>query len=122
MLDKRRSTLIVAVVMTLLSSYALMTHHGQFLLHPAMQLVLGMATASTLVEAIAAFRKKKKGSGLVLTFLTLFMLTVIIANNTMTVGGIVPVLTMYMVLGVPVALMALFAHRISENREIKHGA
>ncbi len=114
---KKLFSIIVGSITALFSSLALITHNGELLLSPAIQIILGLATGSTVVDGISAFRKKRQGLGLFFTFITLFMLTVIILNNTMTIDGIIPVLTLYIIFGIPLGILAMLAHRIDTRSE-----
>ncbi|MFZ3579570.1 hypothetical protein [Virgibacillus sp. DJP39] len=117
MLNKKVLSIIIGVITTLFSSFALITHNDELLLLPSIQLIFGLVTADMLVSGISAFRGKRKGLGLFFTFITLFMLTVVILNNTMTIEGIIPVIALYMFFGVPIGIIAMFAHRINTRNE-----
>ena len=114
MLNRKILSIVVGVITTLFVSFALITQNGDLLVTPFLQLILGLVTADVLVSGISAFRRKSKGLGLFFTFITLlFMLSVIILNNTMTMEGTVPVITIYIVFGVPIGIIAMFVHRIN---------
>lgn len=118
MLNKRLFSISVGVLTTLFASFALITQNGGLLLLPLIQIIFGLVIANTLVEGISAFRRKRNGLGLFITFITLFMLTVIILNNTMTIEGMIPVFTMYIVFGIPIGIIALVAQRINTRSEL----
>ncbi|WP_407271758.1 hypothetical protein [Radiobacillus sp. PE A8.2] len=118
MFNKKTFSIIVGVIATLFSSYALITQNHEFLLLPFVQLILGLVTANSLVDAILAFRRNSTRLGLFFTFITLFMLTVIILNNTMTIEGILPVLALYIIFGVTIGIIAMFARSIETRSEL----
>ncbi|MFQ3543846.1 hypothetical protein Q7A53_07150 [Halobacillus rhizosphaerae] len=114
---KKLFSIIFGTTTALFSSLALMTHNGELLVSPSIQIMLGLATGSTVVNGISAFHKKQKGIGLFFTFITLFLLTVILLNNTMTTEGIIPVLTVYIIFGVPIGIIAMLEQRIHTRSE-----
>lgn len=118
MLNKILLSIFVGVITTVFSSYAFISHNEELLLLPAIQLILGLATANMIVSGISAFRSRKKGLGLFFTFIALFLFTVIILNNTMTIEGIIPVLVMLIIGGVPIGIIAMFAYRINNRSEL----
>ncbi|MFC7320030.1 hypothetical protein [Halobacillus campisalis] len=119
MLNKTILSIFVGVITTLFVSFALITQNDDLLLKPFIQLILGLITANVLVSGISAFHRKSKGLGLFFTFITLFMLSVIILNNTMTIEGIIPVMIIYIVFGVPIGIIAMFVHRINTRNELE---
>ncbi|WP_042221573.1 hypothetical protein [Oceanobacillus manasiensis] len=118
MLTKQTVSIIVGILTMIFSSFALLTHNADLLLLPPIQFILGLVTAGMLVSGITSFRNKTIGTGLFFTFITLFLLSVIILNNTMTMEGFIPVLTMFIVFGVPIGIIGMFANRINVRDEL----
>lgn len=110
---------IIGFITALFASFSLITQNGDLLLQPLLQLILGVVTANSLVNGISSFHSKRRGLGLFFAFITLFMLTVIILNNTMTIEGIIPVIAMYILFGVPIGIIAMFVHRINNRNDLK---
>ncbi|TGB04930.1 hypothetical protein [Halobacillus salinus] len=119
MLNRKILSIFVGVVTTLFVSFTLITQNDDLLVTPFIQYIFGLVTANVWVSGISAFRRKKKGLGLFFTFITLFMLSVIILINTMTIEGIIPVITIYIVFGVPIGTIAIFVHRINTSNELE---
>lgn len=119
MFSKKIFSIIIGVITTLFASFALIIKNAELLLLPLIQLIMGVVTAITLVDGISSFRWKRNRLGLFFTFITLFLFTVIILNNTMTIEGIFPAIAMYIVFGVPIGIIALFTPRISTRDDLK---
>ncbi|MCT2534827.1 hypothetical protein NC661_04190 [Aquibacillus koreensis] len=118
MLSEKSVSMFIGVITTIFVSFALISQNDGLLLTPLIQLILGYVTAHVLISGISAFLKKRKGIGLFFTFITLFLLSVIILNNTMTISGFIPVITLYILFGVPIGIIAMIAHRINTRNEM----
>lgn len=105
----------MGIFAVLFLSYILITDNQNLLLSPIVQMIMGLVSATMLVSGIAALRNKSKKIGSFYTFVTLFILIVIILNNTMTIDGLIPVAVIYIVGGVPIGIIGMFAIRL-ENR------
>ena len=118
MLKHQLFRIIIGVITILFSSYALITHNINILLLPSVQFIFGLITATTLVSGVSAFREKRIGLGFFFIFETLFMFTVILLNNTMRIEGLTSVLVMYIVCGVPIGVLVMFAHRLETKSKL----
>lgn len=110
--------IIIGVIAILFSSYALITHNADILLLSPIQFILGFIIVLMLVSGVSAFRGKRKGLGLFYIFVTLFMFTVILLNNTMSIDGLTPVIIMYVVIGVPIGVMIIFSHYLETKNKL----
>ncbi|MFD2923155.1 hypothetical protein [Halobacillus naozhouensis] len=110
--------IIIGVITILFSSYALITHNEDILLLPFIQGILGFIIVVMLACGISAFRRKRKGLGLFFTFVTIFLFTIALLNNTMAIEGIIPILAMYIVFGVPIGIIVMLAHRVNTRNEL----
>ena len=106
---------VIGIFSVLFLNYALITDNQDLLLLPIVQMIMGLVSATMLVAGIAAFRNKNKKIGSFYACVSLFVLIVMIFNNTMTIDGLIPVAVIYIVGGVPIGIIAMFAIRL-ENR------
>ncbi|MFZ0369631.1 MAG: hypothetical protein WAM07_08515 [Halobacillus sp.] len=106
-MNKRQApSFLLGIITILITSYLLITHRADTLLLPFIQGVLGFIIASMIVSVVYSFRNQQKWSGLFFTFAALFIAAVILTNNTMTIEGVLPVLIMYIIISVPIGIIA----------------
>lgn len=108
----------IAVITILFSSYALITHNGDILLLPSVQFCLGLIAATMSVTAVSALRKKRKRLGSFFTFVSLFIIVVILLNNSMTIEGIIPVMALFLFLSIPIGIIAMFSQGMHNKSEL----
>ncbi|MFB4166822.1 hypothetical protein [Virgibacillus sp. JSM 102003] len=102
----------IGVITILFSSYALITHNEYILLLPSVQLYLGLIAATMLVTGVSALHERRKRLGLFFTFVSLFIIVVILLNNSVTIEGIIPVIALFFFLGIPIGIIAMFTQRM----------
>ncbi|MDL4842354.1 hypothetical protein [Aquibacillus rhizosphaerae] len=118
MIHNKLIQILMGVITTLLLSYALISSNVEYLLLPYIQGVLGFIIVVMFIEGLSAFKQKRKGLGLFFIFLTLFMFTVIILNNTITVEGVIPLFILYVLFGVPIGIVAMFAYSLDNKDKL----
>ncbi|WP_281975222.1 hypothetical protein [Halobacillus litoralis] len=113
MFNKNRLLILTGSIALIFSSGALLTKHDEVLLEPIVQGIFGFVTVFMAGAGVTAYRRKRKGRGSFFTFVTLFLIMVILLNNTMTIAGLLPVAALY--IGVPIGIMAMVAQRFNKD-------
>ncbi|WP_430787555.1 hypothetical protein VBD025_16770 [Virgibacillus flavescens] len=118
MLQNNSIKIAIGIITVALTGYPLLTNNQDILLLPAIQGILGFVTATMLLAGVSAFRKKRKIMALFYTIVTVYLACLILFNNSMTFKGLLPVLVIYIVGGVPIGIMAMFAYRLENKNRL----
>ncbi|GAA5416808.1 hypothetical protein Pryu01_01847 [Paraliobacillus ryukyuensis] len=98
--------LIFGIVTTLFATVTILINQEQLLLLPFTQLFLGFIIAYTLVAGMQAFRNNSTGMGFVFSFITLVLIGIIVCYNSMTINGWLPLVFVYLTVGIPIGCIA----------------
>ncbi|WP_112180290.1 hypothetical protein [Paraliobacillus zengyii] len=115
MLEGKRLQIAMGTCGTLFVVFAMLTNNEELLSVPFLQYLLGFIAISLLLTGISVFRKNSKKTGVFLSFMSLFIIGIILFNNTITIKGFMPLIVLGVFATIPFVIFYLVTH-FSKNK------